>query len=72
MCKDTGTGQGGEKGRDQFEGQFLCTCYTDQIVYMIDGWLFCFIGGRLFFLAQTNLELNMYLNLGVAGDDLGL
>lgn len=40
---------------------------------MIDGWLFCFIGGRLFFfLAQTNLELNMYLNLGVAGDDLGL
>lgn len=41
--------------------------------HLYDGWLFCFVGeGLFFFLAQTNLELDMYLNLGVAGDDLGL
>lgn len=40
--------------------------------HLYDGWLFCFVGEGLFFLAQTNLELDMYLNLGVAGDDLGL
>lgn len=37
------------------------------------GGYFVLLGeGFFFFLAQTNLELNMYLNLGVAGDDLGL
>lgn len=42
--------------------------------HLYDGWLFCFVGEGLFFFfwAQTNLELDMYLNLGVAGDDLGL
>lgn len=36
------------------------------------GGYFVLLGEGFFILAQTNLELNMYLNLGVAGDDLGL